>query len=75
MLTCACCGKPHAPAARDNDGRPVCATCATALLKTCPTPLLLPDAARALCWRPASDDPAPTWEARLVWGRARHDAL
>ena len=69
MLDCHYCGKPHEPAARDNDSRPVCAICACAFLRLCPDPLLLPSAARLLYWRePTPEDvTAPTWEVHIGW--------
>lgn len=74
MLDCAYCGQPHAPAARDNAGQPVCATCAMALLRTCPDPLLLPSAAQALYWQPpAAPEPAAPAAGFAAFVRSRQE--
>lgn len=44
MPVCRYCGRLHNPAATTNDRKPVCAKCAGALLRVCPSPLFTPAA-------------------------------
>lgn len=61
LLICDCCGRSHKPAARDNTDQPVCAVCAAALLRCCPSPLFSPAMVAAMTWPvrtlPWPDDP------------------
>jgi hypothetical protein len=48
--TCTYCGTLHQPVTANNNGEPVCAVCATALLRLCPTPLFTAEHAALLVW-------------------------